>query len=1253
MSYRQPEDVYTYRRNDGSSRRDYGERSGLSGSNRSYDDYNDRRNQQAHRDNDFPEQRRRRASMTDPSTSAGLRPQVNRNPSFEGVARNTYTESPLRSPVSAVSSIQSSTRTNDARVATGLKADSDTSKASGVVTDPRLKKRRSLSIPAPAFTTSTSDEMATTPVSPNMNVDGGNDLPHAGGSEKSPTSPDEVMTDATTTDGNSDTRLVEALVRFIEPAVASGIQQQRLNTIKHELKKAKEEKDKVAKQPKLPPVVLEGHKVKHDQAAKSYKVVSKDLQDAYATRSSSATELVNQIAALISHTSLQHYQETQSKQANETDSWRKDLIERIEVLGKELTMLRATDDNVERIKAMEQKQSELESLIKKAQPQFEKNIDFLMDKHKVQQNDFSKLRNESTSLRDRQNNQESDFSKLRDDNASLHKMQDQQQSDISKLLSENNSLRSETRMLRKEMQDMRESSKIQLKKYVSFGEFDGFKAMFEANRPQNQEVPVLRSNIDAEMKALGAQIVDVKQTLEHKLTQHVLKSEFNSFKAESNTPSTTSVSRQQENDANMSYEDANVQVGLSRLKEGVDLIGNKATGFAAARQSAFEAMKGLEQLQQRLDYLQKDSAKSKSQMNTVNRSNPPSPQHASLVDTENEIRNLWAEVSSLETRERSMQAQIGQIQTAATVSVSSSTNKTLSSAESHAMANRIDILSGQIENIKSELHRLRERQTQSPPSDTSTTSPSNNEGRMQNVERWTEAHKALIGTISANMVDGKTAVEKKIAEVENSIWNVTQNLRVLQTRVDKHQSTTATKQDVANVSSQLNQLSARPPSLPTPEAPSALSAKERMLLDTLEFVPKRLNNLENTVSEIVKNEGQVPTQPPLEPPSEFLKEYDARLAATNTILNQVKDEVKQKVDGWEEGLRQVSGNTHDRISNLHQSMEMMRTDLKASEHSLRSLTSRYNNLTSEGMARKIADIVQPLPAQLQREQTNLKAALGEVESRADKLNKSFETLSEAVTNGQFFDATIEKARELFAEVKDLDELHKTFLSMTTRVSNLENAGPSTNPDEELGEKVTDLLSQFEKGRDDLRTNHDELKKRVQKLEGRAAKVNDWAQTNEERQAQGTSKESENSPQDDSNSLLSSFKPRYAPAPTNTVRPASRSSASSDSARGSPSVQYPSQSSTQESVPFASRLPQESTHPTPSPLRSLTSRIEPPRPLADRIESPRVATKSSTPQKRQHAISDGEEGANDDTVTVQTPGRGDGGRKKGKKYPRFQ
>ena len=1251
VSYRRPGDVYTDRRNDGPSRRDYGERSGPSGPNRSYDDYTDQRDRQAHRDNISLEQRRRRASMNEANISSGIPPQVNRNPSFDGVARNTYTESPLRSPVSAVSSIQSSNLTNDARPSKGLQVDPSIPKADEVVTDPRLSKPRSRSVPAAALNKDASREEVATPVSPNMNMDGSSDIPKVAGYNRSPTSPDVVMADGQSTDSNVEKSLVDSLLRFIEPAVASGIQQQRLNIVKSEFKTAREETDQAAKQPKLPPVILEGHKLKRDQAAKNYKVVSEDLQDIHATRSSSASGLVKQIAALVSHISLQHCQETQSKQASKVDSMQQEVTERLDSFKTELTTLCESNRNTEEIEAIKKNQIELETLIKRAQPQFEKNIDFLMDKHKVQQSDFSKLRSEIVSLRDKQKDQESEISKLRTENASLHNRQDEQPSDSSKLWAENDSLRSEMTAIRKEMRDQRETFTNQLQQHVLKSEFSDYKAISRSHRTHDEEVSVQRASIDAEVKALGAQIVNVKQMLEHKLSQHVLKADFDSFKAESEMLSTGIVSHQGIN-ANTSYDDANLQIELHKLKEDIEAINNKATGFAAARQSAVEAMTKLERCQQQLDQIQKVSAKSESQMTGLDTPNPPSEQNHSLLDTEKEIRNLWAEVSSLKAQPGSTPAQIGQIQTAATDPASSSTKKALSDAESHAMANRINLLSGQILDVKSELKKLRERQAQSPPSDAPMLFPSDAEGRVQNLEKWTETHKAPLANISANMGDGKTAVGKKIAEVEISVWNVTQNLQVLQTRVDKHQTITATKQEVANISSQLNQLSAQPPSQPTPEAPSALGAKERMLLNTLEFVPKRLNNLENTVSEIVKHEGQSSIQSQPKPPPEALKEYDARLAATVTNLNQIKVEVTQKVNGWEEGLRQVDSHTQARISDLNQSIEVMRTDLKASEHALRSLTARYNNLTTEGMARKIADIVQPLPAQSQQEQANLKATVGVNESEIDKLKKSFDTLSEAVADGQSSDTIMDKARELFAEVKDLKDLQETLLSMTTRVTTLENVARPAEASGELGDKVTDLLSQFEKGRDDLRTDHNELKKRVQKLERRTVQASEWAGSDEEDAAQATSKASEKSSQADSNALLSSFKPRYAPAPVTTTRPASRSSPSSSSARGSPTVKDSSQASTQGSVPFASRISQEPAQPRDGPLRSLTSRIAPPRSLADRIESPRVGRRTSTAQKRQHSISDGEEGANGDTVRVQPPGKGDGGKRKGKKFPRL-
>ena len=1252
-SYRRPDDVYTDRRNDGSYRSDYDGRSRPSGSYRSSDDYNVSSNQQAIRDTISPEKTRRRASMVEPNAAPAIRPQIVRHISSEDPGRNTYTESPVRSPISATSSVVSNVRASNAKTSAILKAANDSDEPSEVVTDPRLRMLRSVSVPDPLMMAAANTESITTPITPTMNLDGGSDTPETARPSHSSVSPDEPMIDAALTENGIGSGLIEALLQFIAPAVASGIQERQLAALNHDYNKTKEEKDKAAKQPRLPTVVLEGHKLNHALAAKSYKAMAKGLQDAQVTRSSSASELVKQIGALVSRTSTQHHRETQLALAKGFEVWRNQMTQRVEACQTELADLRVSSFDTERVEAMMEKQSELESLMKKAQPRFEKNIDFLMDKHNVQQGDFAKLREEISFLKDKQKDQEIDVSKLRGENASLKNRQDQQGSDFSKLWVENKSLKSEMRILRKEMRDQQETLMLRLKQHVLRSDFDEYKAISNSDRRHKEEMALQPNNIDAEMKVLGAQIVDVKETIDHKLTQHVLKTDFNSFKAESRVPSTTTVTRRQDDNATTSYEKPTIDDGLKKISEELNLVSKKASGFALAKRLAMEAMKRSEQLQQQLDQFQNDLAESSIQMSTGGNSRTPSLQKASSADAEGEIRKLWAAMLSLETREKSMQAQIRQIQITATLSASSSTKKALGSGVSHAMGNRIDALAGQVGNVKSELKRLRERQTQSPPSNTLTTSPPGVDDRVHDLEKWNEAHKAVISTILSNVADGKTAVEKQIAGVEISVRNVEQNLRVLHTRVDEYQSSVATKQDLASMSSGLDQHVNRPLNVSTLEVPSMLSTKERMLLNTLDTTPKRLNNLENTVLALARNEEQISAQSQHRPSANVLKEYDDRLTAMNVTLNRVTDEVMQKVDGWEDGLRQVSGHTQGRICNLEQSLEKERMDLRASEHSVKSLTSRYNNLTSEGVARRVAEIVQPLPTQLQREQASLKTALAVIESEVDKINKLLENLKEAVANSPGADATIEKARELFADLKDIHNLQETLLSTTTRVSHLENATRTPEPDHELGQKVTDLLTQFEKGRDALQTNQEELKKRVRKLEGRAAHASEWddEETDEERTARGNSKAREESSQRDSNILLSSFKPHYAPTTASTARPTS-SSASSKPVRASPAVKKASQQSSQDSVSFACRISQEPLEPRGSPLRSLTSCTEPPKRLANRIEAPKVANQPSAPQKRRHTISDEEEGGKDDTVVVQPSGKGNQGRQKRKKFSRL-
>ena len=1119
--------------------------------------------------------------MHEPNASSDARPHFSRNTSYHGLARNTYRISPLRSPVSAVSSLQSGGRINEGKTPTVNGA--LYSPEPGEVIDPRLKILRSVSVPDPRLAMMNKEQRNIHPASPNMNMDGSPDEPEASRSDLPSALPDVVMADAAPSDEKPETALIQALLRFIAPAVSSGIHQQRLNQRNEEVKEAKDEREKSKKQTKLPPVIMEERKLKHDQAVKGYKAVSKDLHDVQAIRDSTATELVKQIAALVSTTSTHHHEAMFAKETEETRNWQTQVTARVESFNNELASLRTSNLSSEKLEALEMKQIELELLIKKAQPQFEQNIDFL----KV---------------------------------------------DLSRLRTDNSSLRADVRTLKDELRDLKEITKDQFKQHVLISEFDAYKTVSASNETSKEEASVQQSKNEAEMKSLCAKLVSLEQTMENKLSLHVLQSEFDQFKTESSRLPVPTTPNTQGTTDDMLTDDAEARGELQSVHGEIEVINGKINGFAAMGQSALEAINRSEQLQQQIDQHHKDLTDLKSKMSTVANSTLGPPQSTQSQDIGKEMCKLNEKLLALERKDASLSQEIRDIRKAVPLPASSITQKVLNSAQSHATESRIQALTAQVGELASKWRSLHERQTQPASQSAAVSIPSDYEDRLKALETEKERVKGVVNVIESNGIRERIGVNQRLTDVESSLRAFRALRQDMESRLDQHVKEKTARIEVVQISEKLDQFLSR--SAPVKEAPSALSTKERMLLNTLDSTPKRLNDLENTVFELVKSEGQSTTEAAS---ADRIKEFDDRLNAGHAMINRVKDEVKQKVDGWEDGLRQARDSLLAGISKVDQSLESTKADLKASDHSLKSLTSRYNNLTSEKVARQIADIVQPLPIQLQREQASMKAAIGELEARSTKLSKSFETLSETTGNAQSSEDTLQKARALFVGLKDFLELQETILGLTNRVSAVENM-PNSTVDEELSKKVTDLSSQFEKGRNDLQTTQEDLRKRLGNLEGRAAHASEWDDDDDNNDEEKTLREG--------SSLLSRFQ---GAAKSSSGRPPSRSSASSNSARGSPAVKKASQASSNESVPFAARVSHDPSQPKSTPLRTLTTPNERPQILASRIESPYASAQASIQGSRKHSISDGEDELNDpDTVVVKTPGRCESGRKRGKR-----
>ena len=447
--------------------------------------------------------------------------------------------------------------------------------------------------------------------------------------------------------------------------------------------------------------------------------------------------------------------------------------------------------------------------------------------------------------------------------------------------------------------------------------------------------------------------------------------------------------------------------------------------------------------------------------------------------------------------------------------------------------------------------------------------------------------------------------------VKTNQKNINGKFEELQTMVYKHQREAAAQKDLDDLTKKVSQIQNAPKPAPAVVAPSALTPKERMLLNTLESTPKRVNDLENTVLEFMQTEGKTTAQSQPVISSESVRKLETEANDLTLAFNQFKEDTIQNAGGLHDNLLHLS----HKIGDLNQSVEATSKKSMATEHTVKSLTSRYNNLSSEKLSRQIAEIVQQVPVQIYHEQTAQKNATGELATKLSTLEKSIGEVKVIAEKAVPTELDLEKAQEKFADLKEFNQLHESMLDVATRLKTLESQPAPSQSDEDFSKRLTELSSEFNKGRNGLEKGQEDLSTRVSKLEGRVAHANDWDNDDDDEEEE----RDEEQLQRDSNALLNKFKPVTF----------------SDSARSSQPRSI--------SVPFAPRAMMEASK-SGTPLRSLTSRFEPRPSLESRIEAPGAVDVGVVPQKRSRV----DTVADDEDSTVASPGRGDGGKRRRKK-----
>lgn len=555
-----PKSVYADRRGGTPLRRGYD--SSFDPSRSPYDDIQESRGPENHRDDRPNEATTPGASFHQPSTTFPItRPHVSRNGSFKGSTDNGITESPARSPASATSSMRSDPRLQKDDAVIQPKRCPIGESSDPKVTDPRLRMVKKLSGPGTrALSTTLTEEKETgPPAAPTTSLDSSSE--EMLGSNASPMVSASRDVSLEGADQSVTNTVVDTLLQFMEPAVTAGIHQHEIERLEEQLKKAKDDRDKASKQPKLPPMMIEAHRDTYELAAEKYTNASKELAGAQAKRTLLATDFFMSLVAAIRDTSAQQIQKSKSEDASDQVLWRQNVTAAIEFFEKQLESIQASNNASDAITLLESNQKSLQQIIQDAQPRFEKSIDYLNRKSKDQQAEIAMLR------------------------------------------AENMTLKTEMTEVRQQMQKLDETFTHRLEQVLPRSEFDAHKAYVTSFQSSRESATAEQAKMKDEVQALSARIVGLRQTFENELGQHVLKPGYHASRQDSNQILPSSQVQPRDSRGGQL---SDVQSQLNSIKSDMQSFSSRISDLSSAEQTGRDAMHLCKDVQSQLQALQTD-----------------------------------------------------------------------------------------------------------------------------------------------------------------------------------------------------------------------------------------------------------------------------------------------------------------------------------------------------------------------------------------------------------------------------------------------------------------------------------------------------------------------------------------------------------------------------------------------------------------------------------------------------------------------
>lgn len=310
--------------------------------------------------------------------------------------------------------------------------------------------------------------------------------------------------------------------------------------------------------------------------------------------------------------------------------------------------------------------------------------------------------------------------------------------------------------------------------------------------------------------------------------------------------------------------------------------------------------------------------------------------------------------------------------------------------------------------------------------------------------------------------------------------------------------------------------------------PDRLSAKERHMLGSVESLLTRVHQIETTVfqlfdkeptshsameagdpennlSELVtqvtaiestlhalKNETVVGIETDLVATKDDVRNLREKSTAVLQRLDQVSSEVSQQVIGCQNGLHQLEQKSRTSHENITQSVEKVGADLRATNHSLQSLTTRYNNINTEDLARQVMSITLPLSEQLKNEQNRLREQVDKMDPRLIEIQGRVDELKKTVDDiGVNTDEELKDGQKRLKE--QVDQMEPKLAEFQYHLDDVKKSLGEVDGEQEqsLQERFKELQGNVVSERDGLFKLHKKLDKQCNEHAARLSTLEEW------------------------------------------------------------------------------------------------------------------------------------------------------------------